>query len=163
MGNYTKLHGKIYIKDEKSLETFKKRWNESLEDWLKFDKLFIEDIYQDKERNYYFAKIHFNPKSNAFKLVGYPSNFEEFFSFFRNNTDLIEAFSIFGDIEDDLFMFWDYDEYYKDEECSMQHDLKIIEKSTLKESERAKKWHEYSFNEISKANKGDVVEDEDGN
>jgi len=104
MGNYTKLYGEICLK-ENNLKEFKKKYNKTLSGWLCFDKLFIVD----KNKEYSEIRLNFNPFKHSFKLLGYPSNFEEFLGFFRDNLNLIEYFKIIGYVEDDLFFIFEAD------------------------------------------------------
>jgi len=133
MGNYSELYGKITFGNKSNLKEFKKRYNNLFFE-LDFNKLFV--IYQDKYSDY--IDLFFNPLYNSFKLLGYPTFFNEFMGLFRDSSDIIYYFHIFGDVEDESFFIFKGNSYEKN---TFQIKLFRTDNGII-ENEHYNLWHE---------------------
>ena len=106
-------------------------------------KFKVNIVKHDSDKRYPYVDIYTNPVRNSFKLLGYPDYFEEFFSFFRDNIDLIMYFDFIADVDDDCGFVFRGNRY---EEGTFE--LKMFRNETIKDEESFLRWHEEFINSL---------------
>ena len=133
MGNYTKLQGKVVFENRKDFNKFEDLWDES--NYPDVFKMFI------KEENGKYIYLYINPLVNSYKLIGYPDYFDNFFSLFKDNINLICYVSIKGFEEDSGIV-----DFYMESKDSGR----LFLGSTYSEesAETIRKWHKSFIDEM---------------
>ncbi len=106
MGNYTALSGKVRFESIGQLEKFKEIYEKEMPEYVDVNDFFIEEL----DERFQEYTLYINPKYNQFKLIGYPTEFDTFFSFFKDNKKLYWYCEIFGMEEDSGIIHIYFDE-----------------------------------------------------